>query len=72
MAPRRAGLLEVWRTRHGPCVARSKCGVNCRLVQATPGLAAAGDAAAAAAAARAFVVRGTGEVMRVVSYDGTD
>jgi hypothetical protein len=59
----------VWRTRHGPCVARSTCGFNCRLVQATPGL---GAAVYAAAPAQAFVVQGTGAVMRVVSHDGTD
>jgi hypothetical protein len=38
-------------------------------VQATPGL---GAAVYAAAPAQAFVVQGTGAVMRVVSHDGTD
>lgn len=35
-APHRNGLLEVWSMRHGPRVGKLRCGVNCRLLAASP------------------------------------
>ena len=39
-APHRGGLLELWGVRHGPRVAKLRCGANCRLLSACPLLCA--------------------------------
>ncbi len=63
-APHRGGLLEVWRMRHGGCVARLRCGPNCRLLAPCPVLGAFGERQRAAA----YVLDGAAGELRILDW----